>query len=87
MPPHDGEPGTDRGRRLADEPFAYRATKSGVVFIAWRGKIVTTLKGKAAETFLAKMNSLSDEAAQLLMAKATGHFKHGTERLSRPDRG
>ncbi len=83
---HDRARETDRRRRLADEPFAYRATKGGIVFISWQGKTVTTLKGKAAETFLAKVNGLTNEAAQLLMAKATGHFKHGTERSSGPDR-
>ena len=80
MTARDEERETDRRGRLAAEPFAYRATKGGVVFISWHGKTVTTLKGKAAETFLAKVSGLSEEAAQLLMAKATGHFKHGTER-------
>ena len=70
----------DKRNRLADEPFAYRVTKDGTIFIAWHGKTVTTLRGKAAERFLAAVHDLDDRAAQLLMAKATGHFKHGTER-------
>jgi hypothetical protein len=70
----------DRRSRLADEPFAYRATKDGTVFISWHVKTVTTLRGKPAERFLTSIHDLDDQAAQLLMAKATGHFKHGTER-------
>ena len=66
--------------RLAEEPFAYRASKDGTVFISWHGKTVTTLKGKRADTFLTKVVGLDSHDAQLVMAKATGHFKHGTER-------
>lgn len=69
----------DRRNRLADEPFAYRATKNGTVFISWHGKTVTTLRGKPADRFLASVQNLDDQGAQLLMAKATGHFKHGNE--------
>ena len=70
----------DRRNRLADEPFAYRATKDGIVFISWHCKTVTTLRGKPAERFLTSMQNLDDQGAQLLMAKTTGHFKHGNER-------
>jgi hypothetical protein len=70
----------DRRDRLADDPFAYHATKDGTVFISWHGKTVTTLRGKAAERFLTSIRDLDDRDAQLLMAKATGHFKHGNER-------
>jgi hypothetical protein len=71
---------------LADEPFSYRATKSGLVQISYCGKVVTTLSGADAVRFLSKVESAKPEGAQLAMAKATGHFKHGTERNSR-DKG
>ena len=77
----------DQRGKLAEEPFSFRQTKAGDVFISWNGKTVTTLKGKAATDFLTKIADLDAEKAQLLMAKATGHFKHGTERPSGPDRG
>ena len=70
----------DKRNRLADDPFAYRATKDGSVFISCHGKTVTTLRGKPAERFLDSIRNLDDRAAQLLMAKTTGHFKHGNER-------
>lgn len=68
---------------LSDEPFSYRATKSGLVQISFRGKIVTTLGGRDSSRFLAKVNLENPQAAQLAMAKATGHFKHGSERVGK----
>ena len=67
---------------LDDEPFEYRATKDGRVRIAFRGRVVTTLAGAAAERFLARAQAAGaeEEALQQLMARATGHFKHGNER-------
>ena len=67
---------------LDDEPFEYRATKDGRVRIAFRGRLVTTLAGPAAERFLARAQATGAEAEALqqLMARATGHFKHGNER-------
>ncbi|MEM7098978.1 MAG: hypothetical protein AAF541_12025 [Pseudomonadota bacterium] len=65
---------------LADEPFDYQETKSGLVQIAYKGKTVTTLKGKEAQKFLDKTRGQDVRAAQLAMAKATGHFKRGNER-------
>jgi hypothetical protein len=70
----------DRRNRFAEEVFAYRTTKEGTVFISWQGKTVTTLRGKAAERFLEKITGLEGGDAQLVMAKATGNFKHGNER-------
>lgn len=70
----------DARGRLDDGIFSYRATKDGTVFIAWRGKTVTILRGKPADRFLAKIEGAGERAAQLAMAKATGHFKHGNER-------
>ena len=68
---------------LADEPFSYRATKSGLVQIAYEGKVVTTLSGRDSSRFLAKVSSADPLSVQLAMAKATGHFKNGSERVSK----
>ena len=80
----------DKRGRLDDEIFAYRITKDKKVFISWHGKQVTVLSGKKAESFISDMakyeragcprSPADGKAAQLLMAKATGHFKHGNER-------
>ncbi len=66
-----------------NEPFSYHDTKRGTVRIARGARTVTTLRGRDAERFLAKLESASAEEAQRAMAKATGHFKHGNERLAK----
>ena len=68
---------------IAEEPFDYRATKSGLVHISYRGRTVTTLRGRESSRFLSSVESASPGEAQLAMAKVTGHFKHGSERLAR----
>jgi hypothetical protein len=72
----------DRRHQLDDEPFAYRVVKNGTVFVSWQGNTVTTLNGKAAERFLAQIERIDGQAAQLVMAKVTGNFKRGNERIS-----
>jgi hypothetical protein len=72
----------DKRNRFDEEIFSYRATKSGTVLISWQGRLVTTLNGKAAERFLTQIAGLDDRSAQLVMAKATGNFKRGNERLA-----
>jgi len=62
--------------------FSYRATADGRVLIAWRGRTVTTLKGREAASFVARIDALDADAAQLLMAKLTGNFKRGNERTA-----
>ena len=66
-----------------DEPFSYNSTKNGLVQISYHGKIVTSLNGKSASKFLAKIDAGDSDNGQLLMAKATGHFKHGNEQISK----
>ncbi|MEM8564343.1 MAG: hypothetical protein AAGF57_19040 [Pseudomonadota bacterium] len=69
-----------------DKPFHYRAGKGGLVQIFYRQKMVTTLKGRDAAKFLSRVEAGGAENAQLFMAKATGHFKHGNERASKTRR-
>jgi hypothetical protein len=70
----------DKRGKLAEQPFTFQATKDGKVFIHWQGKLVTTLRGKTAEKFLRSVAGADSAQAQLLMARATGHFKHGNEK-------
>jgi len=72
--------------RFAETPFAYRDTKQGDVHISCRGKTVTTLRGDDAVRFLAKVTAMDEPARQLLMAKVTGHFKHGNEKVAKRKR-
>lgn len=70
----------DKRGKLQEKPFTFRETRDGKVFIYWRGKQITILKGKTAVKFLRDIANAGAEQAQLLMARVTGHFKHGNER-------
>ena len=70
--------------RLEKDRFDFRETKNGLVQISYKGRTVTTLTGKEAQRFVAKISGRTSRECQLLMAKATGHFKHGNERGSKP---
>jgi hypothetical protein len=48
----------------------------------WRGsRLARTLKGKTAIRFLGRIEALQADQAQLLMARVTGQFKFGNERM------
>jgi len=64
-----------------EEIFSYRITKDNKVFISYEGKQVTTLSGKRAADFISKISNLEGKEAQLVMAKVTGNFKRGNEKL------
>jgi len=74
-----GSANIDKRGRLDDEIFSYRESKDKV-FIFWYKKQVMILKGQQARKFIDKIAHLNGKAAQLVMAKITGHFKHGNER-------
>jgi hypothetical protein len=61
------------------EGFDYEVRGDDVV-ISYRGARATVLRGAAAARFLADVER---DDPQLVMAKATGNFKRGNERLAR----
>ena len=71
----------DKRNILDKEVFTYRITKDKKVFISYEGKHVTTLSGKKAEDFIKKIQNAEGKEAQLIMAKVTGNFKRGNEKL------
>ena len=73
----------DKRGILEDEIFAYKITKARKVFISWYGKQVTTLGDHKAEAFISDIKNANSKDAQLIMAKATGHFKHGNEKMNK----
>lgn len=73
--------GVDKRGKLEEQPFTYRITKDGQVFIHWHGRQIMTLKGKSAEKFITAIKQADAQQAQLLMARVTGHFKHGNEKI------
>jgi hypothetical protein len=69
----------------AGHEFDYEITKDGRVFISCDGRVVVTLAGQRAETFIEKIEDLDEAGEQLLMARMTGNFKRGNERADRSD--
>lgn len=65
---------------LEDNPFDWRVTKSGQVLVSRGGRLVTTVRGAAAERLLGKLSGAGDEEAQQLLARVTGNYKRGNER-------
>ena len=68
---------------LADEPFSYREIKGGRVQITCSGRIVKILTGNDAARFVSRIASADAKGVQLLMAKVTGQFKFGNERVAK----
>jgi len=73
----------DKRGKLEEAVFSYQAVKDGRVLLYWLGRHIKTLAGKDAQKFLNAIDACDTEKdAQLVMAKATGNFKHGNERKS-----
>ncbi|MGM0837051.1 MAG: hypothetical protein ACQEV7_12920 [Bacillota bacterium] len=75
----------DKRNRLSEEPFTYQITKKGIVFILYEGKQIKIVKGKEAERLIARIQEVDDNMTevQLLLAKITGNFKRGNEKLGK----
>jgi hypothetical protein len=64
--------------------FSFDHHKDEHVTICHLGKAVTVLKGAKAVRFLERVTGADAEKQQLVMAKATGNFKRGNERSTKP---
>jgi hypothetical protein len=67
----------------SDLGFTFCATKNGEVFLHHRGKLATTLRGEAAAEFLADIDGADADEQQQIMARATGNYRRGNERLAK----
>jgi hypothetical protein len=72
----------DARGRLEEEPFGYRVTKDDRVLISFRGRQVTVVAGARGARLAGELEAAGGDASrvQMLLAKATGNFKHGDER-------
>ena len=69
-----------RGVLLKEQPFTFRQRGDGSVAIFWKGRRVQVLTGKLAENLLAVASECTGQELQLLLARASGNFKRGSER-------
>ena len=66
---------------MGDLGFSFTATKDGAVLISHRGRPVVTIRGARARKFLEQVEGGDSDDAQLVMARFTGNFKRGNEKL------
>jgi hypothetical protein len=65
--------------RSASDDFAYVTNATREVRVLRYGHVVTVLRGRAADRFLAEVVAGD---AQRVMARVTGNYKRGNERLA-----
>jgi hypothetical protein len=65
-----------------DLGFTFLVRRNGDVEIFHRNRLATTLRGDAADDFKQEAGEEKSAEAQQLMARVTGNFKHGNERLA-----
>ena len=65
-----------------DLGFSYRSRKNGEIEIRHHGRRASTLRGQDAAEFLAEVEAGDAADAQQLMARITGNYKRGNERLA-----
>ena len=68
---------------LGDHPFAYQVLKSDSIRITCQGKHARTVSGKEAQKLLARLQQQSEDEQQLTLAKSTGQFKFGNEKIQK----
>ena len=61
------------------DKFSFTEIRNDRVTIFYRERSVTTLKGKLAIQFLARIDRANTIEQQRIMAKVTGNFKRGNE--------
>jgi len=64
------------------EGFTFKARKSGDVEVLHHGTLATVLRAKDAQAFLAKAANATEAEVQHLLARLTGNYKRGNERLA-----
>lgn len=65
-----------------DLGFSYRIRRNGELEILHHGRVASILRGSDADDFLAEVEAADEDAAQQLMARITGNYKRGNERLA-----
>ena len=68
--------------RLDEQPFAYVIRKDGSVSISHEGRSVMIVSGDAAARLTRKLLGANPQEVQLALAKITGNFKRGNERVA-----
>ena len=65
-----------------DLGFRARIRKSGDLEVLHHGRVAATIRGETAQSFLVDIDDAADSEAQQVMARITGNYKRGSERLA-----
>jgi hypothetical protein len=78
----------DKRNRLSEEPFTYQTTKKGTIVIYYKGKQIKIIKDSEAANLITKIKEVEGNLTevQLLLAKITGNFKRGNEKIGKNKR-
>lgn len=68
---------------MTDLGFRFQARKNGEVVITHRGRRAKVLRGEDAAAFLASADGADALDLQHEMARLTGNYRRGNERLAR----
>jgi hypothetical protein len=68
--------------RLSDRPFTCTARKDGSIDISHEGRSIMVVTGAEAARLARKLAGASAEEVQMALAKITGNFKRGNERIA-----
>lgn len=63
--------------------FSFKSRRGGAVEIFHHGRLATILRGELAAEFSEDVEAMSDVDAQQWMARLTGNYKRGNERLAK----
>ncbi|HMQ70420.1 MAG TPA: hypothetical protein PKA90_15565 [Ignavibacteria bacterium] len=77
--------GENTKHNIENEPFEYRIFKDKIQ-IRYHGKPVMMLKGSESKKLILKIEKAEDKEVQLILAKITGNFKRGNEKIKNTDR-
>ena len=66
-----------------DLGFTFRQSKNGRVLISHHGNLATTLRADKASGFMADMRSVNFNSQQQEMARITGNYRRGNERVAK----
>jgi hypothetical protein len=72
----------NQGNEDGDLGFTWQRMKNGEVRVLHHGRLASTLRGRDAEEFLSEAEGSDNAALQQTMARLTGNYKHGNERLA-----
>ncbi len=64
-----------------DQPFSWKLTKNGKALIYWNNKLIKTAVGSDFKKLVKLIETDDALTIQHFLARITGNFKHGNERL------